>query len=705
MNTAPSVPALPPDYDARVYAGVLGKLIGVYLGRPFEQWSHESIAQRWGVIDRYVHDDLGLPLIVTDDDITGTFTFIRALLDHDSGARITSREIGLSWMNYIAENRHILWWGGMGQSTEHTAFLRLKAGIEAPRSGSIELNGKAVAEEIGSQIFIDGWALVSPNQPEQAARLAREAARVSHDGEAIHGAVLVAVMESLAFAESDIDRLIDGALRFVPADSQVAHLTADLRRWHREDGDWRASLKKLREQWGYEKYGTGCPLISNLGVILLALLHGAGDFDRSLLIVNTAGYDTDCNAGNLGCLLGIRGGLDVLRSGYDWRTPVNDRMFLPAADGHWGLMDAARMARILADLGRRLAGQPVARAPHAPRYPFDLPGATHGFAPSELCPLATRIEPVEGGIRLAVLAPGLRCDVEIPVFILPDQPKAGTYALSAAPSLYPGQVLRAHVRAGAAQTAAVRVRLFVRAYRTDNTLELIEGPEQELAPGAQTELVWIAPSGAAGLPLVTAGVALAGAENAALVLESFTWEGLPALEWKRPAGVNDHGGPPSIWARAFVQQIDDFHGDVGTPFKLIQNRGRGLLHTGCEDWRDYRIAIDLTPMLAAECGIAVRVRGLTCFYALLLRAGNRAVLVRSRHEESLLGEIDFAWEARRPVRMELAADGRRIRAWLDGVLRFDVEDTKPGLESGGVGLLLNEGRITAGPLRLTPGKL
>ena len=101
---------LPPDYAERVYAGVLGKLIGVYLGRPFEQWSHEAIAKRWGEINRYVHEDQGVPLIVSDDDITGTFTFIRALVDHPSGAAITSREIGQTWLNYIAENRHILWY-------------------------------------------------------------------------------------------------------------------------------------------------------------------------------------------------------------------------------------------------------------------------------------------------------------------------------------------------------------------------------------------------------------------------------------------------------------------------------------------------------------------------------------------------------------------------------------------------------------------
>ena len=74
--------SLPPDYLERVYAGVLGKIIGVYLGRPFEGWSYEAISERLGEINYYVHDRLNVPLIVTDDDISGTFTFVRALEDY-----------------------------------------------------------------------------------------------------------------------------------------------------------------------------------------------------------------------------------------------------------------------------------------------------------------------------------------------------------------------------------------------------------------------------------------------------------------------------------------------------------------------------------------------------------------------------------------------------------------------------------------------
>ncbi len=64
---------IPKDYLERVYSGVLGKMIGVYLGRPFEGWTYEKITTELGQITNYVHEKLDMPLIVTDDDLTGTF--------------------------------------------------------------------------------------------------------------------------------------------------------------------------------------------------------------------------------------------------------------------------------------------------------------------------------------------------------------------------------------------------------------------------------------------------------------------------------------------------------------------------------------------------------------------------------------------------------------------------------------------------------
>ena len=107
--------ALPQDYVERVYAGVLGKIIGVYLGRPFEGWTYERIMAELGEIRYYVHERLGVPLIVTDDDISGTFTFLRALPDYGNRRDLTPAQIGQTWLNYLIEQRTILWWGGHGQ--------------------------------------------------------------------------------------------------------------------------------------------------------------------------------------------------------------------------------------------------------------------------------------------------------------------------------------------------------------------------------------------------------------------------------------------------------------------------------------------------------------------------------------------------------------------------------------------------------------
>ncbi|MCL6432548.1 MAG: ADP-ribosylglycohydrolase family protein [Anaerolineae bacterium] len=107
--------SLPPDYPERVYAGVLGKIIGVYLGRPFEGWSYERITADLGEVWYYVHERLGKPLIVTDDDIAGTFTFLRALEDYGYPRDLTPAQTGQTWLNYLIDRRTVLWWGGLGR--------------------------------------------------------------------------------------------------------------------------------------------------------------------------------------------------------------------------------------------------------------------------------------------------------------------------------------------------------------------------------------------------------------------------------------------------------------------------------------------------------------------------------------------------------------------------------------------------------------
>ena len=122
---------------------------------------------------------------------------------------LTAADFGNAWLNYIIENKTILWWGGPGRSTEHTAYLNLKRGVQAPESGSIDVNGRTLAEQIGAQIFIDAIAMACPNDPEKAVDLVRKAASVSHDGIALDAACYLGAMESMAFEEKCLEKLFD----------------------------------------------------------------------------------------------------------------------------------------------------------------------------------------------------------------------------------------------------------------------------------------------------------------------------------------------------------------------------------------------------------------------------------------------------------------------------------------------------------------
>ena len=347
---------LPSDYVERVYAGVLGKIIAVYLGRPIEGWSYEMIMKRFGEVMYYIHDALDEPLIVTDDDLSGTFTFVRAMPDYGNSLDLTPQQIGQTWLNYIVEGKTILWWGGIGDVTEHTAYLRLKQGIMPPRSGSIALNGRIMAEQIGSQIFIDGWGMIAPGDPELAADLARRAACVSHDGEAIYGAQVVAALIAQAFVEPDMNKLIDAAVSLIPADSTTFLMIEQVRGWHAGEPDWHQTLAKIDSHYPREQYPGNCHIVPNHARIILALLYGDDDFQQSMMVVNTSGFDTDCNSGNVGCIMGVKLGLAGLDAGPDWRGPVADRLYLPTADAGNGISDALSESYKLVNIGRGMRG-------------------------------------------------------------------------------------------------------------------------------------------------------------------------------------------------------------------------------------------------------------------------------------------------------------------------------------------------------------
>ena len=721
--------ALPKDYLERVYAGVLGKIIGVYLGRPFEGWSYEAITEHLGEINYYVHEKLNVPLIVTDDDISGTFTFVRALEDYAFSRDITPAQIGQTWLNYLIEEQTVLWWGGMGNSTEHTAYLRLKQGYEPPHSGSVELNGKVVAEQIGAQIFIDGWAMAAPGDPQYAADLAGRAGSVSHGGEAIYGAQVLAAMESQAFVESDINKLIDTGLSVIPKDSIIYYMINDIREWHAKEPNWRKGRELLAGRYGYDTYGGNCHMVPNHGLMIMSLLYGDDDFQKTLMIVNTCGWDTDCNSGNIGCLMGIKNGLKGLENGPDWRGPVADRMYLPTADGGRAITDAAAETLQLVNAGRALQGMEPLRPKDGARYHFELPGSAQGFMNEDSTEARDVIslqnvyddQLSRDGSRLLALdyqglAPGRVGRVETAVFVPSSDvsnyfDKRG-YRLLASPKLYPGQTIKARLVADADNASAVNAAIYIKHYDEEDSLKRQSGDEAALSAGESAMLEWRVPD-LGGQPIALVGIQISGENGSSgrVYLDRLTWDGAPDMLLKRPYERDfarlARGKGANMWKKAWVNGMDtrdrltvlDFWPET---YRLIQNVGRGLFIHGSRDWSDYQASAKMRPHMCRAGGLGVRVQGMKRYYAFLCDEKNVRLIAACEGQDTLLAQAEGGWSMGREYSLRLQVAGGRLSAYLDGQLVLEAEDENQLFSGGGIALIAEEGRIGCEDVEVRP---
>ena len=88
---------IPQNYPEKLYAGWLGKIIGVRFGAQVEGWEYDTIRKIYGELDGYVveYNDFA-----ADDDTNGPSFFIRALEDSKTGPSITAQDVGEALLNY-----------------------------------------------------------------------------------------------------------------------------------------------------------------------------------------------------------------------------------------------------------------------------------------------------------------------------------------------------------------------------------------------------------------------------------------------------------------------------------------------------------------------------------------------------------------------------------------------------------------------------
>ncbi len=686
---------IPNNYLEKVYGGFLGKCIGIRLGAPVEPaiWNFDRIREVYGYIDRYVKPYLNF---AADDDSNGPAYFIRALLDECENKELTPQAVAKAWLNYAREGVGMFWWGGYGVSTEHTAYINLKKGIPAPVSGSIAQNGEVIAEQIGGQIFIDTFGLVNPCNVEKAAQYGEIAASVSHDGEGLLGARFFCAAIAKAFETSDIFEIINAALSQIPADSTYARVAnAVLDFYHQNPSDFTLCMEMLKRDWGYDKFPGNCHIIPNAGVCILAMAYGEGDYCKTIEIACTCGWDTDCNAGNVGTVLGVACGVNAFPDKY--RNPINDSIVLSGISGYLNIMDLPTFAKELALLGYRLAGEQPPRELTDSYYPgeeyfdFELPGSTHNIRVSEpyICQIQhSDAKAAAGTGSLEILFSQLYRGKSCKVFWKPFYTRADfsdeRYMPVFSPRLVSGQQVSFKIYTDQWEGYdPVGIVPYIHTINGRNiTLEYLRGIQ-----GQWLEVHFVVPD--------TNGEII---DEVGFILEGLSGprdrsRGRIYLDEFRCYGKGNY----SI---DIAKQRKDF-GSI-TPFSHSAGAWRilnGILElTHCEASfsftgnfysTDQSITANITPYSGESHLLMVRAGGIMRGYLGGFGGNNKLVILRQDFGVETIAEIPFDWELNQSYELSLFAKGNRIGLSVNGKEVLYAEDgifSKGMVGFGGLGL-------------------
>jgi hypothetical protein len=265
----------------------------------------------------------------------------------------------------------------------------------------------------------------------------------------------------------------------------------------------------------------------------------------------------------------------------------------------------------------------------------------------------------------------------------------GRYALPASPTLYPGQTVSARVEADADNDGAVTCSLAARVYDGRDALSITRGSDVELLPGQDRTLEWrVGDTG--GQPIAQIGVEVGSRKpvSGRVYVDRLTWDEVPEATFTRPAS----GG--TMWRKAWVQHVDRFEPYWPEPYRLIQNRGRGLLIQGTREWDDYEVIAPLRPEAVGAAGIAARVQGLRRYYAVLLCDDHTVRLVKALDGEAVLAEAPLRREYGIAHDVGLRVQGTAIQARVDGNLVLAHDDEHRPLTGGAVALVCERGTMT-----------
>lgn len=315
----------------RVYGAWLGRCAGCTLGKPVEGWSRTQIANYlrtaeayplkayFPVVEpfppglelrpNYIHTSNGrINRMVRDDDLDYTVLALRIL--EEFGFNFSTHHVALAWLHNLPYYQIY--------TAEAVAYHNLVIGFE-PTDAALYRN--PYREWIGAQIRADLWGYANPGDPQRAAGMAHRDAALSHTGNGIYGSMWAAAAIAAAFVVDDPRQIVLAGLAEIPKTSRLAEAVRNTMQWAKECTTWEEAWERVNARYGQYNW---IHVINNTCSIVLALLYGQGDLERSICLAVMGGWDTDCTGATTGSILGTALGAKTLPE--KWISPLQDRL-------------------------------------------------------------------------------------------------------------------------------------------------------------------------------------------------------------------------------------------------------------------------------------------------------------------------------------------------------------------------------------------
>lgn len=277
--------------------GWIGQICAGAFGTAIEGYSMESIREKYKEFDNYLKKPS-----TYNDDITFELALLKAF--EKNMEKTSSLDIAEEWISLIP----------YGWSAEDIALKNLRLGIYPPESG---IRSNPYREWIGAQMRGAVCGMICPGNPMKASEIAWMDGEISHFNNGILGEIFNSVMTSFAFIESDVRKIIEKSMTFIPEDSLYYRVIHDTYEKCKIESSFENVLDYIDETYSQYNLVHAFP---NAAIEIASLYFGEGNFEKTLNIIGLAGLDVDCNGGQVGNIVGILNYKNGLNK--KWTDPI-----------------------------------------------------------------------------------------------------------------------------------------------------------------------------------------------------------------------------------------------------------------------------------------------------------------------------------------------------------------------------------------------